>query len=111
MHMKCRFRALLGVAAVVGLWSAQANADNERPPAIATRYDQEYPVIGYAGPATHNRVWRLQQQLANGEVQLDWEPQFGYLRSLLKALQIGVDSQVLVYSKTSLQASSISSAT
>ncbi len=111
MHMKCRLRSLLGLAAVLAAWSAQTAADTELLPANATRYDQEYPVIAYSGPATHNRVWRLQQQLASGALHLDWEPGFGYLRSLLHALQINMDSQILVYSKTSLQAASISSAT
>ena len=32
-----------------------------------------------------------------------WDPRFGYLRSLLQALDIDADSQVLVFSRTSLQ--------
>ncbi len=67
------------------------------------RYDQVYPVIAYSGPATHNRVWRLQQRLESGELKLVWDPRFGYLRSLLQALDINPDSQVLVFSRTSLQ--------
>ncbi len=77
-------------------------ADNDRL-RTNVRYDQEYPVIGYSGPATQNRVWRVQQQLNSGELKLAFEPKFGYLRSLLKALDIDADSQVLVYSRTSLQ--------
>jgi hypothetical protein len=34
---------------------------------------------------------------------LAYEPQFGYLRSILRALDLQTDSQVLVYSKTSVQ--------
>jgi hypothetical protein len=77
----------------------------------SVRYDQEYPVIAYSGPATQNRVWRLQQQLQGGELKLDWEPKFGYLRSFLKALQIDPDSQSLVFSRTSLQVEHINART
>ncbi len=67
------------------------------------RYDQEYPLIAYSGPATHNRVFRVQQKLQSGALKLVWDAKFGYLRSLLQALDIDVDSQVLVFSRTSLQ--------
>ncbi len=36
---------------------------------------------------------------------------WGYLRSMLKALQIDIDSQVLVFSRTSLQTGFISDRT
>ncbi len=84
-----------------------AAADPERL-LTPTRYDSEYPVIAYSGPARANRVWRLEQQLKSGQLKLQWEPQFGYLRSLLKALDINVDTQVLVFSRTSLQIEHIS---
>jgi hypothetical protein len=82
--------------------AAAAGADFDRL-RTSVRYDQEYPLIGYSGPATHNRVWQIQQKLQSGELKLTWEPKFGYLRSLLKALDIETDSQVLVFSRTSLQ--------
>jgi hypothetical protein len=86
-------------------------ADTDRLLASAVRYDQEYPLIDYSGPATLNRVWRLHEGLQRGEKKLEWEPQQGYLRSLLKELQIDVSSQVLVFSKTSLQTAYISDVT
>lgn len=95
----------------VGLWPAASQAETDRLSSSAIRYDQEYPLIDYSGPATHNRAWRLQQQLNSGAVKLEWEPKWGYLRSLLKALAIDPDSQVLVQSKTSLQIDNISAAT
>jgi hypothetical protein len=86
-------------------------ADTDRLLASAVRYDQEYPLIDYSGPATLNRVWRLNESLQRGEKKLQWEPQQGYLRSLLKELQIDKSSQVLVFSKTSLQTAYISDVT
>jgi hypothetical protein len=96
-----------GTALLLALGAGPAAADPDRLQA-PTRYDTEYPVIAYSGPAHENRVWRLQQGLKSGALKLEWEPRFGYLRALLKALQIEVDSQVLVFSRTSLQIEHIS---
>jgi hypothetical protein len=76
-----------------------------------TRYDTEYPTIGYGGKAQHNEIERLQDRLDRGEVKLEFRGQRGYLDSLLKLLDIDPSSQVLVYSKTSLQVDHISAAT
>jgi len=101
----------LPAALLMGLLAAVASADTDRLAVTAVRYDQEYPSIDYSGPATHNRVWRMQQELDSGELKLQWEPRWGYLRSLLQALEIDPDSQVLVFSRTSLQVDRISAAT
>ncbi|HWG29231.1 MAG TPA: hypothetical protein VN676_01665 [Steroidobacteraceae bacterium] len=79
-------------------------------PSAPLRYDTEYPPMHYEGLAQNNRIARLQARLERGEVKLDFEPGHGYLRSLLKALDIDPSSQVLVYSKTSLQTGEIQAA-
>jgi hypothetical protein len=48
-------------------------------------------------------VAQLDRQLERGEVSLDFRPGSGYLISLLDRLGVNVDSQVLVFSKTSFQ--------
>jgi hypothetical protein len=111
MHMKCILYLLPLMLTCGSLWPATANADTDRLVITAPRYDREYPAIAYSGPATHNRVWRLHQQLQSGAVRLEWEPKQGYLRSLLRALDIDADSQVLVFSRTSLQTGFISEKT
>jgi hypothetical protein len=51
----------------------------------------------------------LARQIERGETQLDYDSGgWGYLRSLLKHLDINIDSQVLVFSKTSFQLTKIS---
>jgi len=56
-----------------------------------------------------NPVARLAAQIDRGEVSLDYGSDgWGYLRSLLKHLDVNIDSQVLVFSKTSFQLSRIS---
>ena len=62
-----------------------------------------HPAIAYDGP-THDPVARLNERLLRGEVQLEAEPVRGYLRAVLRALDVPASSQVLVFSKTSFQA-------
>lgn len=104
--MRCILKVI--AAAVIGTGAAgPVLADAAKLP-VSTRYDVEYPAVAYSGPAVENRVWRLHEKLQSGELKLQWEPRHGYLLSLLRALEIDVDSQVLVFSRTSLQIEHIS---
>lgn len=107
--MKCVLKGL-GVLVLLAAASGVSRADQEKL-LTSTRYDTEYPVIAYSGPARANRVWRLQQALNSGQIKFEWDPQFGYLPALLRALEIDTDSQVLVFSRTSLQIERISAPT
>ncbi len=64
----------------------------------------DHPAIGYAYAPASNAVTRLSQALESGAERLDFAPAHGYLRSLLRALQIPESSQLALFSKTSLQA-------
>ncbi len=59
--------------------------------------------INYSSAPTDDPVTRLQQQIDDGQIRLDYDPKLGYLPSVLKALGIPTESQMLVFSKTSLQ--------
>jgi hypothetical protein len=79
--------------------------------ALAPRgWTQEYEQdpIRYSKAEPKNRVSELIERLRSGKTQLAYEPHFGFLRSLLKELNIPVSSQMLVFSKTSLQRHRIS---
>ena len=65
--------------------------------------DFEREPINYATAPTDNPVSRLQDRLASGEVQLERQDRQGYLKSLLRELNVPISSQTLVFSKTSLQ--------
>lgn len=67
-----------------------------------------YALSKQAAPQISDRVAELQRRIKNGEVSLTYDPKFGYLPSLLKELDIPVESQRLVFSKTSLQSDHIS---
>src|SRR5580658_1529605 len=66
------------------------------------------PAIQYAGPVS-DPIARLEKQLESGKAKLDYAPGgWGYLPAILKQLDINIDSQALVFSRTSIQNTHIS---
>ena len=63
----------------------------------------EAPPINYSGATPDNPVARLREAVHADPGKLVREDRFGYLRSVLSLLNVPVESQVLVFSKTSLQ--------
>jgi hypothetical protein len=76
--------------------------------AILAQDDYERPPIDYLHAEVHDPVALLSKKIGSGEVKLSYDEKFGYLKSLLKELDIPVSSQALVFSKTSLQLHRIS---
>jgi hypothetical protein len=64
--------------------------------------------INYRSNDLNDPVSQLQQQLDKGKASLVYEPEHGYLRSVLQLLHVPIDSQTLVFSKTSFQYPKIS---
>ncbi len=90
-----------GLAAAVAAW---ALADFEGSYILPL----DHSAIQYNSAAVADRVAGLQQRLRSGEAKLKFDDRHGYLEAVLKALQVPVSSQVLVFSKTSFQAPRIS---
>lgn len=67
--------------------------------------------IHYRTTPIDDPVARLQRRLDAGDATLAFEPNQGYLRSVLEQLEVPVSSQSLVFSKTSFQFRLISPAT
>lgn len=63
-----------------------------------------HPAIGYGSVPLSDPVTRLSRSIEQGKVQLDFDPVTGYLPAVLKALGVPVESQMAVFSKTSVQA-------
>ncbi|MBI1348816.1 hypothetical protein GC163_21295 [bacterium] len=63
--------------------------------------------LDYYGPETNNPFATLLDRVAAGEVSLEYHPEQGYLPALLRELQIPVESQLLLFSKSSLQSGHI----
>jgi len=68
----------------------------------------DHEAIQYATRPVRDPVHMLGERIAKGEVKLEFDETHGYLRGLLKALEVPIESQVLVFSKTSFQAALIS---
>ncbi|MDV6033316.1 MAG: hypothetical protein F9B45_25165 [Phycisphaera sp. RhM] len=64
--------------------------------------------INYLDAEVNDPVAQLSKKLESGETTLRYDDQFGYLRSVLEALDVPASSQTLVFSKTSLQLHRIS---
>ncbi|RPI53528.1 MAG: hypothetical protein EHM55_13530 [Acidobacteria bacterium] len=63
----------------------------------------EHEAIAYSKSTPTDPIARLQQRIDSGAVTLTFDPTWGYLPAVLKALDVPVSSQGLVFSKTSLQ--------
>jgi hypothetical protein len=100
--MKAASLALLVVLAGVAVAVADRLEDTTYVP-------YEHKAIQYFETPVDDTVRALDDRIDQGKDKLDFEPGgLGYLSSLLKHLGINVDSQVLVFSQTSFQATLIS---
>jgi len=72
-------------------------------------FDQSinHPSINYLTAETATAVDSMNARLREGSAKLVWDDKTGYLKSILELLQVPVESQVLVYTQTSLQAAHI----
>lgn len=82
-------------------------------PSAAQVYEEplptDHPVIRYWRTDLDDPVTRLVKRFENRKLELDFHgEQLSYLPSLLEHLGVSADSQVLVFSKTSLQKTGIS---
>lgn len=62
-----------------------------------------HPAIAYPTRPPHDAVATLIGRLADGSAHLSFDEDTGYLRSVLAALDLRVESQMLVMSKTGIQ--------
>jgi hypothetical protein len=87
------------LAAILGASGFAELSDRLSPPL-------GHPAIEYFNYAAHpanDVVASLQRQLDNRKVQLKFDADKGYLPSVLQALNVAIESQMAVFSKTSLQ--------
>ena len=63
-----------------------------------------HPAIAYATRATSDPIAELRGRIESGETRLTFADDSGYLRSVLDALRVPIESQMLVMSKTGVQA-------
>ena len=92
-----------GIAVTVILWAgAFAYASGQSRLLFPGTLDQ-HPAIDYRSGALADPITALQRELATGQATLGFEGTQGFLRSLLARLNIPVESQILLFSKTGIQ--------
>ena len=96
------WRAVAGALGVLASLAPLNGAEGQ------LRYDFDYPSIPYSKGKPTDRVTRLWDQISGGKLTLEHEGQRGYLASLLRALEVPIESQALVFTRTSLQKTLIS---
>lgn len=64
--------------------------------------------INYLEATPNDPVAQLQAKIDSGEVELEYDEEYGYLKAVLEHLKVPVSSQGLVFSKTSFQLQRIS---
>jgi hypothetical protein len=102
MTRRPRIRTALAMATACLAASLAVHAVGQAPPPFPGLLD-EHPAIQYGLRPTTDRVARLNAALANGTSTLVRESGVGYLRAVLAALDIPVESQLLVFSKSGIQ--------
>jgi len=95
-------RVAVLLCSVIVAASAVFAALNDR---LGTTLD--HPAIQYRTGQLTDPVSVLMVKLQSGNARLQFEGPQGYMRSLIEALNIPVESQIAVFSKTSLQADRI----
>lgn len=63
----------------------------------------QHPAIDYRTSALTDPITVLQRNLTAGSASLEFEGRLGFLRSLLATLNVPVESQILLFSKTGVQ--------
>ena len=94
------------IATATSIWIAALTLTSGQRP-IDPRELRNHPKISYLTASVSDPVAQLNERVRQGQVRFDVEPSRGYLRSVLTALDVPVESQALVFSKTSFQASRI----
>jgi hypothetical protein len=93
----------VGLAAAATIWMTAVTVGGGQSP-MAPSAMRDHPAIAYSKTPPEDPVAALGRRLESGETTLEFTPGSGYLKSLLEALQVPVESQILVFSKTSFQA-------
>jgi hypothetical protein len=92
---------IFATSLLLWLLSLLVGTASQRLPAALLR---NHPAISYERAPVSDAVSRLNERLRSGVASLESNGPSGYLESLLKLLNVPLESQMLVFSKTSFQA-------
>ncbi len=92
-----------GIAVAGVLWAATLVVATAQSRALFPGTIDQHPAIDYRTSALADPVTVLQRQLAAGTRSLEFDGTRGFLSSLLTTLDVPVESQILLFSKTGIQ--------
>jgi hypothetical protein len=103
-------RVRLATIALAAMWVVVVTATLDGGGQLPDTFFDEMsaPAVAYAAQQPHDAIAQLNENLAAGSTTLAYEHGSGYLRSVLSALDVPIESQLAVFSKTSVQARIIS---
>jgi hypothetical protein len=93
--------ALIAAVGLIALAAVSAVSAQFADSFVASR---DNPAIAYSTGAVSDRVARLNQRILDGQARLTFEGRGGYLRSVLDALDVPIESQVATFARNSFQA-------
>jgi len=99
-----RRAALIGSLVLISVAIAFGGRSRNALPTI----DADSPAIKYTDGTLDDPGFKLNLKLQRGETHVKYEQPQGYLRSVLDELKVPIESQIVVFSKTSFQAERIS---
>jgi hypothetical protein len=94
MRRAILFAGLLTFVTTAGVF---ANLDGVFLPGL------DHPAIQYHSRPAHDPIAELDRSIQQGTAQLKFDGEQGYLRSLLETLHVPIESQIVPFSKTSVQ--------
>ena len=92
----------VGVAGILWLFTLLVTASGQSRASYPGLLDQ-HPAIDYNVATVNDVVTEMRRDVTLGKRTLTFEGEQGYLRSVLDALSVPVESQLLVFSKTGVQ--------
>src|SRR6516162_4049728 len=92
-----QYGALLGVLTLIIVAVGFSDVDKGFVP------EPDDPAIEYSSRPTTDAVAILNREIKGGRVRLRFDSKQGYLPSVLEALHVPIESQMAVFSKTSVQ--------
>lgn len=100
--MKHRVVFCFAITSMIALAATVARIED------VTYLPNEHPAIHYDQKPENDPIALLQKRLDSGELKLDYSDKWSWYPALFKILGINLDSQIMVFSKTSFQATRIS---
>ena len=92
-----------GIALTVVAWLDAFGYANSQSRTLFPGTLDQHPAIDYRTAPLNDAVTALQRAMSSGAAPLAFEGSQGFLRSLLARLDVPVESQILLFSKTGIQ--------